>query len=94
MENLGSNEDLVAIARKMPTGGASKRIKLNPVAKKPQQYFNVNQLVLNLSNEFAFVYTLSNICDKSHDSKDFTSYKLRTHTLYLQTSTECFELSL
>lgn len=53
---MGKPEDLVALARKMPCGGLSKRVKLNPSLKTSVPNFNENCLVFNQLNEYAFKY--------------------------------------
>ena len=50
-------------------------------------------LVFNLSNEFAFKFSLCVFGDKSSDAKARTSMLLETQVIYLETDKERFELA-
>ena len=83
---------MVALARKMPCGGLSKRVKLNLSLKASLPNFYENCLVFNQLNEYAYKYQLANICDKGDDIRglfklflDRISFKLKTKSLYIET---------
>lgn len=46
-----------------------------------------------MNNDPAFKFSITNICDKSSVYKTWTSYKLKTQVLYLDTVNERYEIS-
>lgn len=84
---------------------ADERAKLTHVVQRPPrlQRFSIKshnafsdaRVVFNLSNEPAFKYSLSMVADRSPDARHWTSVRLQTSTLYLEsTGGRRFELSL
>ena len=57
----------MALARKMPCGGPSKRVKLQPSLKSQSPLFEENCLVFNKMGEYAWKYRLVNICDRGQE---------------------------
>lgn len=56
------------MAEQMATVYAPKRIKLTPISSKKILKFHQNNFVFNISDELAYKYSISNICDKSNDT--------------------------
>lgn len=84
---------------------ADERAKLTHVVQRPPRLerfsikshnaFSTARVVFNLSNEPAFKYCLSMVADRSPDAKHWTSVRLQSYSLYLETvGGRRFELSL
>lgn len=86
-------EELIGIAERMATSNGSKRVKLTPISNKKNNKFHQNHFVFNLSDELAFKYSISNICDKSNDPTTWTSYQLKKKSLYFESKEERYELA-
>ncbi len=62
--------------------------------KLPESFIHKEfDLIFNLSFETSIAYSLPAIADKGNDVSDFTSWNLRDKTLYLETSSQRFELT-
>ena len=67
---MGSVEELVDLAKKMPTNWKSNRLKNEPsndILQMNISKYCENNIVFNMCDEFAHTYCLANICDKSSD---------------------------
>ena len=91
---LGTEEELKAMAAKMPSNSEYKRKKPNPQRLADNMYYTEFNMVFNLSSEMWLAYSLPAICDKGRDFKDFTSYRLKKNVLYIETPNQRFEISL
>ena len=91
---LGTEEELKAMAGKMPSNSEYKRKKPNPQRLADNMYYTEFNMVFNLSSEMWLAYSLPAICDKGRDFKDFTSYRLKKNVLYIETPSQRFEISL
>ena len=91
---LGSEEELKSMAARMPTNSEYKRKKPNPQRLADNMYYTEFNMVFNLSFEMWLAYSLPAICDKGRDFKDFTSYRLKKSALYIETSSQRYEISL
>ena len=91
---LGSEEELKAMASRMPTNSEYERKKSNPQRLADNMYYTEFNMVFNLSFEMWLAYSLPAICDKGRDFKDFTSHRLKKSVLYIETSNQRFEISL
>ena len=91
---LGTEEELKAMAAKMPSNSEYKRKKPNPQRLADNMYYTEFNMVFNLSSEMWLAYSLPAICDKGRDFKDFTSYRLKKNALYIETPSQRFEISL
>ena len=91
---LGTEEELKAMASRMPSNSEYKRKKPNPQRLADNMYYTEFNMVFNLSSEMWLAYSLPAICDKGRDFKDFTSYRLKKSVLYIETANQRFEISL
>ena len=91
---LGTEEELKAMAARMPSNSEYERKKPNPQRLADNMYYTEFNMVFNLSFEMWLAYSLPAICDKGRDFKDFTSYRLKKDVLYIETSNQRFEISL
>jgi len=91
---LGTEEELKEMAARMPSNSEYKRKKPNPQRLADNMYYTEFNMVFNLSSEMWLAYSLPAICDKGRDFKDFTSYRLKRSVLYIETSSQRFEISL
>ena len=91
---LGTEEELKAMAARMPSNSEYERKKPNPQRLADNMYYTEFNMVFNLSFEMWLAYSLPAICDKGRDFKDFTSYRLKKNVLYIETSNQRFEISL
>ena len=91
---LGTEEELKAMAARMPSNSEYKRKKPNPQRLADNMYYTEFNMVFNLSFEMWLAYSLPAICDKGRDFKDFTSYRLKKNVLYIETANQRFEISL
>jgi len=90
---LGMKLELEEMASKMPNIIEYTRKKNTPNKIYETYLHRDYNLTSNLSFEIALAYSLSTISDKSRDSKDFISWKLRDHVLYLETNSQRFEIA-
>ena len=91
---LGTEDELKAMAARMPSNSEYKRKKPNPQRLADNMYYTEFNMVFNLSSEMWLAYSLPAICDKGRDFKDFTSYRLKKSVLYIETANQRFEISL
>ena len=91
---LGTEEELKAMAARMPSNSEYERKKPNPQRLADNMYYTEFNMVFNLSFEMWLAYSLPAICDKGRDYKDFTSYRLKKSALYIETSDKRYEISL
>ena len=94
LDKLGSKEELKLMASKMPLVSEYERKKPIPNKLADNVYYTEFNMIFNLSYEMWLAYSLPAICDKGHDFKDYTSYKLKDKVLYIETSDKRFEISL
>lgn len=99
---LGSDEELLQLARKMPTeidttmsrraqkSHLKAQVALNRAADQVYRAMS-DAKVFNLSMEMATQYNLCRFVDRS--ANDRTSDKLRSNVLYLETATARYELA-
>ena len=99
---IGSDEELLSLARKMPTevdSGLSRRVQkshlkaqiaLNRAADQVYRAMS-DAKVFNLSLETATQYNLCRFVDRSPHER--TSDKLRSHVLYFETKSQRYEIS-
>ena len=74
LSSLGKQEELCVFAEKMAVSG-SKRVKLVPASNKKQTLFHQHHFVFNISDELAYKYSISNICDKSNDPTSIRTWE-------------------
>ena len=91
---LGDEQELKAMAARMPSNSEYERKKPNPQRLADNMYYTEFNMVFNLSFEMWLAYSLPAICDKGRDFKDFTSHRLKKSVLYIETSSQRFEISL
>ena len=91
---LGTEEELKAMAARMPSNSEYERKKPNPQRLADNMYYTEFNMVFNLSFEMWLAYSLPAICDKGRDFENFTSYRLKKDVLYIETSNQRFEISL
>lgn len=91
---LGDDDELKSMAAKMPSNSEYERKKPNPQRLADNMYYTEFNMVFNLSFEMWLSYSLPAICDKGRNFKDFTSHRLQKNVLYIETSTQRFEISL
>ena len=65
---------------------ARRKIRKRVFEREPPYHERFGELVFNMNNEFAFVYNLTNICDKSEKKDDFLSSLLQDYLLVLETT--------
>jgi hypothetical protein len=65
-----------------------------PTVSTPQSLPKDSFVVWNLSNEPCFKYSFAMISDRGTDPSQWTSYRLRTSSLFLETDSDRYELSL
>ena len=94
LDKLGSKEELKLMASKMPLVSEYERKKPIPNKLADNAYYTEFNMIFNLSYEMWLAYSLPAICDKGHDFKDYTSYKLKDKVLYIETSDKRYEISL
>ena len=94
LNSLGNEEELKAMAARMPSNSEYERKKPNPQRLADNMYYTEFNMVFNLSFEMWLAYSLPAICDKGRDFRDFTSYRLKKNVLYIETSNQRFEISL
>lgn len=86
-------DELIKYAKKMALQKPPRKIKITqPPIHNLHPIPEVN-IVFNMCNEPSFKYSCANICDKGSDVKQWTSYKLKTMVLYLETQAERFEIA-
>lgn len=92
LESLGEKVELVEMASKMPR--ISEFVRRKPVPMKLSSTFYLREFNMrfNLSCEMWLAYSLPAICDKSKETKDFTSRILRDKVLYLETAEKRYEI--
>ena len=90
---LGTKLELEEMAGKMPNIIEYIRKKYIP-NKVYESYLHYDHnLTNNLSYEISLAYSLPTVSDKSRESKDFISWKLREFVLYLETNKQRFEIA-
>jgi len=72
-------------------GGISK---LSKEQLEHQRFLPDVTVVYNLANEPVFKYNLKSVADEGFEPKQFTSYKMLSKVLYVETKTERYELGL
>ena len=94
LDKLGTKEELKLMASKMPLVSEYERKKPIPNKLADNAYYTEFNMIFNLSYEMWLAYSLPAICDKGHDFKDYTSYKLKDKVLYIETRDKRYEISL
>jgi hypothetical protein len=93
LKNMGSKNELVEMASKMPATSEFERKK--PIPKKLTEDFNQEEYntVFSLSFEMWLHYSIPAIADKGRELKDYTSWKLKDKALYLETVDRRYEIA-
>lgn len=91
---LGEMNELKEMAAKMPRESEYERKKITPVKLMSSLYYTEYNMIFNLNSEMWLAYSLSAICDKGKEPKDFTSKMLQNQVLYLETEDKRYEISL
>jgi hypothetical protein len=92
-KSLGSKNELLEMASRMPMIGEYERSKAQP--KKLNEDLNNRDftLIFNMCFEMWLAYSLSAIADKGRELKHYTSWKLKDKVLYLETNDKRYEIS-
>lgn len=90
---IGTKAELLEMASKMPRQCEYERKKTIPKRLKEELYYKDFNMVFNISYEMWYAYSLSSICDKGKEFKDYTSWKLKDKVLYIETYTNRYEIA-
>ncbi|MEE4248141.1 MAG: hypothetical protein V2I33_22340, partial [Kangiellaceae bacterium] len=93
LSSLGKIEELIEMASRMPSEYVRQRIKPT-LNMRETKIIPTTLMVFNLSFEPTSIYSLDLLAEKGLEENQFVSYKLRTSSLYLESSNDRFELSL
>ncbi len=93
VEKLGTQNELLEMASKMPKISLYERHK--PQSKKLTDYHNYKEfnICFNFSNEIWWAYSLPAIADKGSDFKDYLSWKLKDKVLYIENNQKRYEIA-
>jgi len=92
LEDLGSREELIEMAARMPSIVSKKREKSKRIFNN-FRYIPEQAMVFNLSLEPCFEYSLAALGDQGMDPSDWASFRLKDHILYLETDSERYEIA-